>query len=339
MLKDSKENSMPLGRPRLAYQACLPEMQRLQASQVQAVNLDVMAAVRTVRGASGRLSTLRVAAGAAFNDFDLSLWDKLETYTFALIQAHDAYSLSDKSCAVPAKLVNDAQQSFELLCAVVQGLASRRLIDPAILKRAKGRRGRLRYAYGALLLIEGLRHAWPTLADKTGLTESELTQAELTAERLASGVAKKNEPKEHAQQLCEMRDRAFTLFIYAYGQVRRAVQYLRWDHNDADAFAPSLYRRRHTRRAKARGLIDSPGASAMQPEHSVPEQHQEQDSEGASAAATAVPDASAPTLECSASNAMSATANIDAARRKRARAKRKSHENVARFRSQMRHVP
>ncbi len=246
MLKDSKENSTPLGRPRLAYQACLPEMQRLLASQVQAVNLDVMDAVRTVRGASERISTLRPAAKAAFNDFNLSLWDKLETYTFALIQAHDAYILSVRSCAVPTEFVNDAQRKFELLYAVVQGLVSRRLLDPSILKRAKGRRGPLRYAYGSLLLVERLREAWPTLADKTGLSEDELTQAELSAERLVSGVAKKNQPKEHAQQLADMRDRAFTLFVYAYGQVRRAVQYLRWDHNDDDTFAPSLYRRRHT---------------------------------------------------------------------------------------------
>jgi hypothetical protein len=101
-----------------------------------------MDTVRTARSASERLSTLRAAAEAAFNDFDLSLWDKLETYTFALIQAHDVYVLSVRSCAVPAELVNDAQQKFELLYAVVQGLVSRRLIDPAILKRAKGRRGR-----------------------------------------------------------------------------------------------------------------------------------------------------------------------------------------------------
>jgi hypothetical protein len=334
MLRDSKVNSTPLGRPQLAYQACLPEMQRLRTPQVQALNLDVMDAVRTVRGASERLSTLRAAAEASFNDFDLSLWDKLETYTFALIHAHDVYVLSVRSCAVPSDLVNDAQQKFELLYAVAQGLVSRRLLDPSILKRAKGRRGQLRYAYGSLLLVEKLREAWPTLADKTGLSEDELTQAELSAERLASGVAKKNGPKEHAEQLAEMRDRAFTLFIYAYGHVRRAVQYLRWDHNDADAFAPSLYRRRHTPRAKARSLVDSPSASVMQPEHSVPDQQQQRDSE----IDARVTDANVPTLECSASSAVPASASMDAARRKRARAKHKSHENVARFRAQMRRV-
>jgi hypothetical protein len=49
-----------------------------------------------------------------------------------------------------------------------------------------------------------------------------------------------------------MRDRTFTLFMQAYGQVRRAVQYLRWQHQDANQYAPSLYRRRRARRARTK---------------------------------------------------------------------------------------
>ena len=46
------------------------------------------------------------------------------------------------------------------------------------------------------------------------------------------------------------RDRAFTLFVQAYDQVRRAVQYLRWQHHDANQYAPSLYRCRRKRKAR-----------------------------------------------------------------------------------------
>jgi len=329
MLKDAKENPTLLVRPQAAFAACLPEMQRLLSTQIQAVNLDVMEAVRSVRGRSDRLSSLRAAAEGAFKDFKLPLWDKLETYTFALIHAHESYLVAVRSCAVPADLVNEAQQKFELLYAVAQTLVSRHLLESAILKSVKGHRGRLRYAYGSLQLVQRLREVWPMLGNKTGLTEDELTQAELAAERLASGIAKKNEPKERAEQLANMRDRAFTLFIYAYGQVRRAVQYLRWDHNDADVFAPSLYRRRHTGRAKARRAVDSASVSTTQPEHSAPDQHQDCEIEAR------VPEAKLPTVESIVSGA-TPTANADTARRKRAYAKRKSHESVTRFRSRMR---
>ena len=179
----------------------------------------------------------------------------------------------------------------------MQVLVRRGLIDPFHLKAAKKRRGRLRFAYGLLGLVEVLREAWPRVADKTGLTESELTQAELLGEQLSHGVALQNSPIEEFKKLAELRDRAFTVFVRAYGQVRHALQYLRREKHDADRYAPSLYGRRRSRKAKASAdavaqqanahpAAVAPGASAQpaavassvnasQPVQAVPERHQE----------------------------------------------------------------
>ena len=203
------------------------------------------------------------------NDFDLALWDKLETYMFALVEAHNVWCVATKSRATDPELIGQGRQQFELLMAVVQALVSRGLVEPGVVKRVRKRRGPLRYAYGLLDLVEVLRERWSKVADKTGLTEAELLQAELTGERLATGVARKNAPAEHTQQLADMRDRAFTLFVYAYGQVRRAVQYVRWANNDADTFAPSLYKRRH-RRVRARRTSAVEPATAPQRDLPVP---------------------------------------------------------------------
>jgi hypothetical protein len=258
MTSDGSQGSPQLTRHQLAYQACLAEMQRLPREHVHAVNLDVMDAVRIVMGLSERVAGIRGAVAGTLNDFDLALWDKHETYMSALVEAHNVWCVAIKSRATDSELIGQARQQFELLMAVVQALVSRGLVEPAIVKRVRKRRGPLRYAYGLLDLVEVLRERWSKIADKTGLTEAELLQAELTGERLATGVARKNAPAEHTQQLADMRDRAFTLFVYAYGQVRRAVQYLRWANNDAETFAPSLYKRRH-RRVRTRR------ASAVQP--------------------------------------------------------------------------
>ena len=131
------------------------------------------------------------------------------------------------------------------------------------LKAAKKRRGRLRFAYGLLGLVEVLRDAWPRVADKTGLTESELTQAEVLGERLSHGVALQNSPIEEFKRLAELRDRAFTVFVRAYGQVRHALQYLRRERNDADRYAPSLYGRRRSRKAKASAQAVAQNADAQ----------------------------------------------------------------------------
>ena len=64
-------------------------------------------------------------------------------------------------------------------------MVSRGLVEPFHLRAAKKRRGRLRFAYGLLGLVEVLRKAWPTVAHKTGLAESELMQAEALGEQLS----------------------------------------------------------------------------------------------------------------------------------------------------------
>jgi hypothetical protein len=122
--------------------------------------------------------------------------------------------------------------------------------------------------------VEVLRKAWSTVAHKTGLTESELTQAETLVEQLSRGVALQNAPIEELKKLAELRDRAFTILVRAYGQVRHALQYLRRDKNDAERYAPSLYGRRRSLKVKAaavaveqnadaRAAAVEPGASAQ----------------------------------------------------------------------------
>jgi len=176
-------------------------------------------------------------------------------------------------------------------------LVNRGLVKPFHLKVAKKRRGRLRFAYGLLGLVEVLREAWPTVADKTGLTESELTQAEALGEQLSRGVALQNSPIEQLKKLAELRDRAFTVLVRAYGQVRHALQYLRRENNDAERYSPSLYGCRRPRKAKAiavavtqnadaqaaaieqgastQSAAIAPSANALLPIETVPEQQQE----------------------------------------------------------------
>jgi hypothetical protein len=53
-----------------------------------------------------------------------------------------------------------------------------------------------------------------------------------------------------------MRQKAFTLFVRAYDEARRAVQYLRAKAGDADSIAPSLYQGRAGRRRSGDGDED-----------------------------------------------------------------------------------
>ncbi|HEX4334524.1 MAG TPA: hypothetical protein VH062_01350 [Polyangiaceae bacterium] len=67
----------------------------------------------------------------------------------------------------------------------------------------------------------------------------------------------------------DLRTRAFTLFVNAYDQVRRAVSYLRWDDDDAGTVAPSLYVRRGNGKKKP-DLLALPPFPAPVPIEPVP---------------------------------------------------------------------
>lgn len=54
------------------------------------------------------------------------------------------------------------------------------------------------------------------------------------------------------------RQQAYTLFVNAYDQIRRAISFLRWDQGDADEIAPSLFGGKKRRAAtEAEPPVDS----------------------------------------------------------------------------------
>jgi hypothetical protein len=93
-----------------------------------------------------------------------------------------------------------------------------------------------------------LRESWSKIEGKTAINQEELNQARLRADELLTAVGLREQGPPAASQTARTRQRAFTLLVQAYNQVRRAVSYLRWDDRDLDAIAPSLYERRSPRR-------------------------------------------------------------------------------------------
>ena len=84
------------------------------------------------------------------------------------------------------------------------------------------------------------------------MREHELDEAESTAGQLAFTFATRAERFQAVQQVAnEQRQRNFSLLAHAYDQVRRGLQYLRWNEADWDAIAPSLHRGRGGSRRQA----------------------------------------------------------------------------------------
>ena len=105
-----------------------------------------------------------------------------------------------------------------------------------------------------------MRDNWPAISGKTAIEMTEVDQAEALGERLITAIGLRDQGPELLAESAENRQKAFTLFVNAYDQIRRVVSFLRWDQDDVDQIAPSLYAGRTTGRRK--GTDTNPTAPA-----------------------------------------------------------------------------
>jgi hypothetical protein len=233
--------SAPVPRFREAYQTLLEEMRAVPIDDLTNVNLDIPTAVTTVLGALPQIRALRAQITATIPEFDIARFDKLEAYTMAVGYANSLYLAASQPSESIEKLAEEGVTVRDLLVAETTTLAQRRLIDGQRLKELKGANGYRNLAVDLLTLAAMVREVWPTLGGKTTLQLAELDQAEILADRLLTTVGQREQGPAVVATSAENRQRAFTLFITAYDNVRRVATFLRWREDDADEIAPSLY--------------------------------------------------------------------------------------------------
>lgn len=241
------ETSSAPGDSLAAYEAIRAEIDAVPADELRPVNIDIMVGVTTVLGALPKLVQLRPQF-ALLQDFDLEGFDKLETKARALGHAHTLHLSASPSPEI-AEIAEDGADLRETLVVDVSALARRGLVDGDALKSLKGPVGYRNLAFDLAALSNLLRRAWPEIQGKCGLEESDIERARALADQLLTAVGLRQFDAPVQTESALRRTRAFTLFVRSYDQVRRAVSYLRWDEGDADEFAPSLYERRHVKKA------------------------------------------------------------------------------------------
>lgn len=250
-MSENTNNSAQLPRLREALERVRPEMAALDASKLKPINLDIQSATATVRGSLAEILLVRPQIVAQVPGFDISQLDKLETYALALLQANATHLVSTSPPEALASLAEEGAKLRTTLLSDATALANRRIINDASLDNLKGPVGYRNLSSDILSLATLLRGNWSVIASKSCVTEAELDRAEVVADQLneAYGIHEQG-PAALATYALE-RQQAYTLFVNAYDQVRRAISFLRWDNGDVESIAPSLYSGRTTTKKKA----------------------------------------------------------------------------------------
>ncbi|WP_438035309.1 hypothetical protein [Sorangium sp. So ce204] len=246
-----------------AFDRALPEITALSPDRLVAINLDIPRAVSQVLGVLPGLLALRPAIAEQLQKHDLALLDRLETYALATWHAH-LVCLSSRALESAVKpLLAEAVPLRENLLSDAEALARRGLLDAEAVAEIRAGQGHIDTANDLVALSALFSGSWPEIAGRTAATEEEVKRAgEIGPQLLASLGVREHGAGPGPTEAADRRARAFALLVHAYDQTRRAVAYLRWDEDDADTIAPSLY--------KGRGRAASSSDTAAAPDDAAP---------------------------------------------------------------------
>jgi cell division septation protein DedD len=179
---------------------------------------------------------------AALPDFDMSSIDNLEAVGLALAFAHADYKAAVAPPDELVKLVergNAIRTSFQLWGA---SLANAGLVNSAAVAAMHTGSSYRELAISLVSWTRTFRNGdWDKIKRASTLDDAALAEAEGISQRILALAGYRDLNPERVSATSEIRSRMFTLAVNYYEQVRRACTFMRWNYDDIDEFAPSLY--------------------------------------------------------------------------------------------------
>lgn len=244
MLDTVKTTAFDSANPyQTAYEATSADRTALSPNDLVPVNTDIPSAVTTILGVVSRLSSLREEIAAKLPS-DVGQVDKVTTYAHALSHAHSVYYAASAPFEPLPELAEQATKCRDVLLADAKALAIHGLVDPKPLAELKGGPGYLNIATDLSVLARIFRERWPAIVGVTPLTPSNIEEAERIFQQINQAYGERTQQPAEVAKVTEDRQRAFTLLVRTYDQVRKLTTYVRWEKGDADKIAPSLWANR-----------------------------------------------------------------------------------------------
>jgi hypothetical protein len=216
------------------------EILAVSEDDVLPINVDVPTVVAMVTGSLPELRELRGAL-AALPAFEVGRFDKLRDYALALAHTHARFRGASGPENRVAELGEEVAELRDILQADATALARRKILDAGQIEKLRGGSGYKNIAFEVAGLVDLFRERWSEIQGRSALQLEELEHAGRKAQELVIAVGVREQGPGTVNAVMLLRQRAFTLLANAYDHVRRGVGYLRWDKNDADSIAPSLY--------------------------------------------------------------------------------------------------
>lgn len=244
------------------------EMAAVTDDTTRAVATDLHHAASVIRMAIPKLLPLRPEL-AALPRYDVTWIDRLETLAAALDAAQYACDVAERDAGpTMAALVEATRRHGRLLTTVIDGLVQSGLLPCAEPAHGTRRRSLEALAEHVGACADLLLRRQPHLIARTPLTEATLQEALHVSTVLRDRLAERARRTEARPARLVTRERLWTVAEAAWAQVQRGVRFVRFDHGDADALAPTLYAT--PRRARAQRVDGKPDGGSRETEAETP---------------------------------------------------------------------
>jgi hypothetical protein len=239
------------------------------------INIDILQAVPTVLGVFPKIAPLREAIVVTLPNHLIKRFDKLETYALATWYTH-LLTVPRASPSSPLKpLLEEAGPLREDLLSDAEALARRKLIDASVVSDIRAGQSNIDMANDLMAPSALFSNNWDEIQGRTAATKAEVERAGKLGPLILAALGLRQQGAFVAPaEATAKKARAFTSFVRAYDETRRAVTYLRWHEKDADELAPSLYKGRGRRGGAAEKEEASTGETASgtpSPEGTAPQ--------------------------------------------------------------------
>jgi hypothetical protein len=241
-----------------AFSKVRPRFMAVPQEQILAINTDVFTAVSTVRASVPRIVTLRPQLEKLI-DFDIVNVDDLDLYALAALRANYLFLSASTPPERFQDLVVEGTELHTTLVSDFTAAVNRGYISRDKLDLLQGSVGHRNVASDLIMISTVMTANWDKIAGRSGVTMEELVHAQELGVQLNIDLGQRVQAPVAVAAVSLERQQAFTLFVRAYDQVRRGISYLRWDEDDVDTIAPSIYagrKRKSSTDAKTKPAVE-----------------------------------------------------------------------------------
>lgn len=234
----------------LGFERVRQEIEAIPKNDLEPINLAVGGVVQTVLGTIPALRPLRGEL-QTLGPFDLRVFDKLHDYALALGHTHAQHRCANGT--PDTSLVKQLIATRERFHAEARVLVLRGILDGARVNVLRSGNSHQGIAYDVIGLCQLFLAAWDQFGGRSLLDREEIERARLAANQLVQLLAARQQRPNANTAITELRQKAYTLLIRSYNEVRAAIAFIRYKEGDVDDIIPSLYARRRKRQPAKRG--------------------------------------------------------------------------------------